>query len=53
MKEASNVIVKGIKCDNPECDFKDMSVNFEDYKNWVNRPCPKCGTNLHISNFLT
>lgn len=65
MKEASNVIVKGIKCDNPECDFKDMSVNFEDYKNWVNRPCPKCGANLlttkdynacrallHISNFL-
>lgn len=38
--------VKGIKCDNPSCDFIDMSVEFEDYENWLNKPCPKCGSSL-------
>lgn len=38
--------VSGIKCDTPECDYKDMSVQSKDYKNWVNKPCPKCGGNL-------
>lgn len=38
--------VQGIKCDNPECDYKDMSVKYEDYHEWLNRPCPKCGWNL-------
>ena len=38
--------IGGIKCDNKECNFKDMSVQFEDYDNWLNKPCPKCGCNL-------
>ncbi len=38
--------IEGIKCDNPDCDFKDDSVVYEDYKVWLNKPCPKCGTNL-------
>lgn len=38
--------VGGIKCDNKECDFKDMGVLYEDYPKWLNRPCPKCGSNL-------
>ena len=37
---------KGIKCDNNECDYEDMSVDPADYPNWVNKPCPKCGSNL-------
>ena len=46
-----NEIVKikqigGIKCDNPSCDFRDESVPVEDYKNWLNKPCPICGSNL-------
>ena len=36
----------GIKCDNPECDFADEMVRVEDYKDWSNKPCPKCGSNL-------
>lgn len=36
----------GIKCDNEECDYNDMTVKYEDYKLWVNKPCPKCGQNL-------
>ena len=38
--------IKGIKCDNPDCDFRDETVKFEDYPLWLNRPCPKCGWNL-------
>lgn len=36
----------GIKCDNPACDWTDTSVPVEQYKDWVNRLCPKCGDNL-------
>lgn len=38
--------IRGIKCDNPQCDFKDHTVRIEDYKQWLNWPCPKCGANL-------
>ena len=38
--------IGGIQCDNSQCDFVDMSVRFEDYPNWVNKPCEKCGENL-------
>ena len=38
--------VGGIKCDNTECNFNDMTVLFEDYDKWLNRPCPECGCNL-------
>lgn len=46
MKDAIRMNVLGIKCDNPSCEFVDMSVEFEDYKDWLNKPCPKCGSNL-------
>ena len=46
MAKAAELIVKGIKCDNPKCDFADMSVKFENYKDWLNKPCPKCSSNL-------
>lgn len=36
----------GIKCDNPECDWRDMSVHASEYSEWVNAPCPRCGANL-------
>jgi len=38
--------IGGIKCDNKECNFNDMTVLFEDYDKWLNKPCPKCGSNL-------
>ncbi|WP_040194775.1 hypothetical protein [Clostridium culturomicium] len=46
MKDAVEINICGIKCDNPKCDFNDMSVKLEDYKEWLNKPCPKCGENL-------
>lgn len=38
--------IKGIKCDNPNCDYQDDLVEFHDYKTWLNKPCPQCGANL-------
>jgi hypothetical protein len=37
-------LIMGIKCDH--CDWKDMSVQIEDYKDWLNHLCPHCGHNL-------
>lgn len=38
--------IRGIKCDNPDCNFIDHDVDFLDYEKWLNKPCPKCGENL-------
>jgi hypothetical protein len=38
--------VAGIKCDTEGCNFKDDTVKQEDYKQWLNKPCPLCGANL-------
>ncbi len=46
MKEAIQFSVGGIKCDNPTCDYMDQAVELKDYPNWLNKPCPKCGSNL-------
>ena len=36
----------GLVCDNPNCDYKNENVLFEDYSEWLDKPCPKCGENL-------
>ena len=36
----------GIKCDNKSCDYRCEDVKNEEYKDWINKPCPKCGENL-------
>ena len=36
----------GIYCENKECDFIDLSVKITEVENWINKPCPKCGTVL-------
>lgn len=38
--------VKGIKCDDPGCDYIDNESEIGDYKDWINVPCPKCGASL-------
>lgn len=43
---AIDYLIKGIKCDAKECDYADMDVSFEDYEEYVNKPCPKCESNL-------
>ena len=36
--------ISGIKCDS--CDYRNPDIVFNDYDNWLNKPCPKCGENL-------
>lgn len=33
----------GIKCDSPQCFYRDEKVKIEEYEQWVNKPCPICG----------
>lgn len=42
----NKVEVGGIKCDAEGCDYTDENVNLEDYNDYLNKPCPKCGANL-------
>jgi hypothetical protein len=41
-----NFDMAGIKCDNVHCGYRDDSVLSKDYKDYVDKPCPKCGSNL-------
>ena len=37
----------GIKCDNqPDCNWADWTIDPENWKDWLNVPCPECGSNL-------
>jgi ssDNA-binding Zn-finger/Zn-ribbon topoisomerase 1 len=36
----------GLQCDNPKCDYTNTDIAFEDYKDWIDVPCPECGENL-------
>jgi len=36
--------INGIKCDN--CEYRDDSVQMEDYHAWLDKPCPLCGEKL-------
>lgn len=38
--------IYGLKCDNPICDYQDNSIQLEQYKEYINYPCPKCGDPL-------
>lgn len=40
------VNIRGLKCDNPNCDWKDESIPFENYPKYVGHSCPKCGQNI-------
>lgn len=43
MKDAIEMNIRGLKCDNPNCDYKDMTIKAEEYKKYVNSKCHKCG----------
>ena len=38
--------IYGLKCDNSVCDYNDETIKFEDYPNYIEHPCPKCGQSL-------
>lgn len=39
-------VISGLKCDNPSCDYSNPDIPFEQYEQFVNCPCPKCGQSL-------
>lgn len=41
--KSETLVIKGLKCDNPNCDYKDDSISFSEYEKHVNSKCPKCG----------
>lgn len=45
MEDAIEYTIKGIKCDNPKCNWEDNEAEFIP-ENWLNVPCPECGANL-------
>jgi hypothetical protein len=46
MEKSAILMFYGIKCDNPECDYRDDYAKREDYEQYVNKPCPLCGEKL-------
>lgn len=38
--------IGGLKCDNPKCDYIDDSIKLEQYEEYINHPCPTCGSPL-------
>lgn len=38
--------ISGLKCDNPNCDYINYDIPFEQYEQFVDYPCPKCGQSL-------
>lgn len=46
MEQAVKMNIGGLKCDTQGCDYCDDSIKVEDYAEWIDKPCPKCGGNL-------
>mgnify|MGYP003665879484 FL=1 len=44
--QAMTTNISGLKCDNPECDYKDDTVDSVDYEQHIDKPCPDCGESL-------
>lgn len=43
MKDALEMSIGGLKCDNKDCDYVNMDIPTENYEQWVGAKCPKCG----------
>lgn len=53
MKKHIETKESGLQCDNPSCDWVDKTITFDTCKDWINKPCPKCGENvLTYDDFL-
>lgn len=38
--------IAGLKCDNPNCDYVNSDIQFEQYEQYIDCPCPNCGKSL-------
>jgi len=50
MDQNVNYVGGGLICDNPNCDWEDTTIKDEDFPNWINKSCPKCGDNVLTEN---
>ena len=46
MTQPVTLNIYGLKCEKSSCNFSKIDIKFEDYPKWIDKPCPKCGTNL-------
>jgi len=46
MEQNVEMIITGIKCDAPDCEYTDPTVGMDDYAAILNAPCPLCGAIL-------
>lgn len=42
----AKVEISGLQCDKPDCNYVDPTIKVEDYKDYINFPCPVCGSSL-------
>lgn len=47
MEKIITITEGGVQCDEIGCDWKDTTV--KDYSLWLNKPCPKCGKGVIIT----
>jgi len=38
--------ISGLQCDTPHCNYKNDTIQFEDYPKYINVKCPVCGSSL-------
>ena len=50
MNEQNGLELAGIKCENQTCDYRNEHVLLDEYINYLNIPCPKCGEILLTEN---
>ena len=46
MDRAIEEDIKGLKCDATGCGYSDMTIDADNYHNYIDAPCPECGANL-------
>jgi hypothetical protein len=45
-KQKWAIEVKGLKCDNPDCDYHTDEIDLDHYEKYIGELCPKCGKSL-------
>ncbi|KKM24506.1 hypothetical protein LCGC14_1604420 [marine sediment metagenome] len=46
MDKAVAIEIAGLQCDVDGCDYEDLSIDVNEYEQYVNVPCPDCGAAL-------
>lgn len=44
--------IRDVKCDTEGCDHYEEGVKVDEFGNYINKPCPKCGAPLMLEEHL-